>query len=145
VRGGSRPGAGGKRPGAGRKKGSPNKASAARELAAQASGMTPRDVMLAAMRHWWGLAEKHKGDRKLNEQYLRCAVSAAKDLAPYIHPKAATVPSSDEPAQKTRITVEVTGGLPQGSTPEKPEGDNYSEVPPEELTWTTQPRRPPFS
>jgi hypothetical protein len=28
--------------------------------------------------------------------------------------------------------VEVIGGLPSGSTPEKPEGDNYSDVPPEE-------------
>ena len=30
------------------------------------------------------------------------------------------------------IRLEVTGGLPSGSTPEKPDGDNYSEVPPEE-------------
>jgi hypothetical protein len=28
--------------------------------------------------------------------------------------------------------VEVIGGLPRGSTPEKPEGDDYSDVPPEE-------------
>jgi transposase-like protein len=28
--------------------------------------------------------------------------------------------------------IEVMGGLPSGSTPEKPEGDNYSDVPPEE-------------
>ena len=28
--------------------------------------------------------------------------------------------------------VEIVGGLPKGSTPEKPEGDDYSEIPPEE-------------
>jgi hypothetical protein len=33
------------------------------------------------------------------------------------------------------IRVIVEGGLPQGSTPEKPEGDNYSDVPPEEAPW----------
>jgi hypothetical protein len=125
---------GGKRPGAGRKKHVPNKASAARELEAQASGMTPRDVMLAAMRHWWGLAEKHKGNRTLNEHYLRGAVAVAKDLAPYLHPRiSTTVPApSDTPPQRTRVVVEVIGGLPVGSTPERPEGTEYSEVPPEE-------------
>jgi hypothetical protein len=40
------------------------------------------------------------------------------------------VPASDEVPKK--IIVEIVGGLPVGSTPEKPEGDNYSEVPPEE-------------
>ena len=125
---------GGKRPGSGRKKNSPNKASAAREMEAQASGMTPRDVMLAVMRQWWTLAEKHKGNRKLNEHYLRGAVAVAKDLAPYLHPRiSATVPApSDTPPQRTRVVVEVIGGLPVGSTPERPEGTEYSDVPPEE-------------
>jgi hypothetical protein len=132
MRGGSRPGSGGKRPGSGRKKNSPNKASAAREQEAQATGMTPRDVMLAAMRHWWGLAEKHRGNRKLNEHYLRGAVAVAKDLAPYIHPRiSATVPAPDA-SPRTRVVVEVIGGLPVGSTPENPGGTHYSEVPPEE-------------
>jgi hypothetical protein len=123
---------GGKRPGAGRRKHVPNKASAVREQEAQATGLTPRDVMLAAMRHWWGLAEKHKGNRKLNESYLLRAVAVAKDLAPYLHPRiSATVPAPDAP-QRTRVVVEIIGGLPVGSTPEKPEGTEYSEVPPEE-------------
>jgi hypothetical protein len=104
--------------------------------------MTPIAVMLAAMRHWWALAEKHKRSRKLNEQYLRGAVSVAKDLAPYIHPKiAATAPSSgssDEPTQRASLTIEIIGGLPRGSTPEKPEGDNYSDVPDEEPAWTAR-------
>jgi hypothetical protein len=59
---------GGKRPGAGRKK-----ASAAREL--EATGLTPRDVMLAAMRQLWALAQNNKNNRKLNEHYVRAAVA----------------------------------------------------------------------
>jgi hypothetical protein len=61
---------GGKRPGAGRRKGIPNKASAARELEAQATGLTPCDVMLDAMRQLWVLAQKNKNNRKLNEHYV---------------------------------------------------------------------------
>jgi hypothetical protein len=30
------------------------------------------------------------------------------------------------------VRVEISGGLPKGSRPDKPEGDEYSEVPPEE-------------
>jgi hypothetical protein len=124
---------GGKRPGSGRKKNSPNKASAAREQEAQATGLTPRDVMLAAMRQLWALAEKHKRNPKLNEHYVRGAVAVAKDLAPYLHPRiSSTVPAPDAPPRK--VVVEIIGGLPPGSTPEKPEGDNYPDVPPEEPT-----------
>ncbi len=35
--------------------------------------------------------------------------------------------------------VVVEGGLPKGSTPEKPEGDDYSDVPPEEPGWASPP------
>jgi len=124
---------GGKRPGAGRKKHVPNKASAAREQEAQATGLTPRDVMLAAMRQLWDLAEKNKRNRKLNEHYIRGAVDVAKHLAPYLHPRiSSTVPPPDTTPRK--VVVEIIGGLPSGSTPEKPEGDNYPDVPPEEPT-----------
>jgi hypothetical protein len=56
-------------------------------------------------------------------------------------------PNSDEYAKTGSHTLRliVTGGLPPGSTPEKPEGDNYSDVPPEAAAWTAQPRRSPFS
>lgn len=123
---------GGKRPGAGRRKHVPNKASAAREQEVQATGLTPRDVMLAAMRQLWDLAEKNKRNRKLNEHYVRGAVDVAKNLAPYVHPRiSSTVPASDAPPTK-HLVVEIIGGLPVGSTPEKPEGTEYSEVPLEE-------------
>jgi hypothetical protein len=110
----------------------------------QATGMSPRDVMLAAMRHWWDLSAEYKakGNRRLGDQYLGRAVAAAKDLAPFIHPKAGGAPSPDDPAP--RVHLIITGGLPEGSTPDKPEGDNYSEVPPEQPAWTTRPSKSPF-
>jgi hypothetical protein len=39
---------------------------------------------------------------------------------------------ADGPIAEFVHRVIVEGGLPRGSTPEKPEGDNYSDVPPEE-------------
>src|SRR5215475_205426 len=122
---------GGKRPGAGRRKNVPNKASAAREQEAQGTGLTPRDVMLEAMRQLWALAQKNKKNRKLNEHYIRAAAAVAKDVGPYIHPRISSrVPASGAPP--TKLVVEIIGGLPVGSSPERPEGTEYSEVPPEE-------------
>jgi hypothetical protein len=124
---------GGKRPGSGRKKGIPNKVSAAREFAAQSSGETPADVLLGAMREFWGLAQKSTNTRKRSE-YLRAAAAIARDSAPYFHARrVSTANPPDAPA--ARVVVEVIGGLPRGSTPEKPEGDDYSDVPPEEARW----------
>jgi hypothetical protein len=120
---------GGKRPGSGRKKGIPNKASAAREFAAQSSGETPADVLLGAMREFLGLAKKSTNVRKRSE-HLRAAAAIARDAAPYFH--ARRVSTANLPDAPARVVVEVIGGLPVGSTPEKPEGDDYSDVPPEE-------------
>jgi hypothetical protein len=123
---------GGKRTGAGRKKNVPNRASASREREAAASGATPLDVMLKSMRLLSALADESANDKKQFEHYIRAAAAVAKDVAPYIHPRLSTVDQSpiDRPQ---KITVTVIGGLPVGSTPEKPEGTEYSEVPPEEL------------
>lgn len=68
-------GRGGARPGAGRKKGSTTKKT--REIAekAIASGMTPLDVMLEAMR------DAYRAGGAV------AAAEFAKDAAPYIHPK----------------------------------------------------------
>jgi hypothetical protein len=123
---------GGKRPGAGRKKHVPNKASAAREQEAQATGLTPRDVMLAAMRQLWALAEKNKRNRRLNEHYVRGAVDVARNLAPYIHPRISTTAAAPDTPLKKHLVIEIIGGLPIGSTPENPQGTHYSDVPPEE-------------
>ncbi|MFY9958916.1 hypothetical protein [Bradyrhizobium sp.] len=121
---------GGRRAGSGRKKNSPNKASAKREREAAASGATPRDVMLMSMRSLWALADENKKDKKAFEHYIRAA-AVAKDAAPYFHPRLSTVDQA-QGAGGTTIRVHVTGGLPVGSTPERPEGTEYSEVPPEE-------------
>lgn len=109
----------------------PNRASANRERAAAASGATPLDVMLKSMRLFLALADESANDKKQFEHYIRAAAAVAKDVAPYIHPRLSTVEQSatDKPE---KIIVQVIGGLPVGSTPERPEGTEYSEVPPEE-------------
>lgn len=70
---------GGARPGAGRKKGVHNRASAAREAEVKASGKTPLDVMIDTMRELY----------EANEKVAACAI--AKDAAPYIHPRLASL------------------------------------------------------
>jgi hypothetical protein len=73
---------GGARPGAGRPPGSKNHRSA--EVARQATeaGITPIEVMLSAMRDLWdeGTAEAK-----------REAARIAKDAAPYVHPRLASI------------------------------------------------------
>ncbi len=61
----------------GRKKGTPNRATAAKEAAIAASGMTPLDYMLAVMRD-------SRADYEVR-------LDAAKGAAPYVHPKLAQV------------------------------------------------------
>ena len=122
---------GGKRPGAGRKKNVPNRASANREREAAASGATPLDTMLKAMRVLSALADECANDKKQYEHFIRAAAGIAKDAAPFIHPRLSTV-EQPQGAGTTTIRLHVTGGLRVGSTPENPEGTEYSEVPPEE-------------
>ncbi|NEU95661.1 hypothetical protein [Bradyrhizobium uaiense] len=123
---------GGKRPGAGRKKGVPNKATAARERAVAASGSTPLDVMIKAMRNFEALANECVSNKKRFEYYLRAAVAVAKDAAVYVHPRVVPTGGADAGVTEVVHRVEVTGGLPIGSNPERPEGSEYSDVPPEE-------------
>lgn len=61
----------------GRQKGTPNKATAAREAAVKASGLTPLEYMLKIMRN-----------RKLPRDVR---LDAARSAAPYVHPKRASV------------------------------------------------------
>ncbi len=74
---------GGKRVGAGRKKGNPNRASAAREAAIAASGLTPLDYMLTTMRD--------------EGKPLALRLDMAKAAAPYVHPRLASVEQTGEP------------------------------------------------
>lgn len=68
---------GGKRAGAGRKPGSPNKASAARQAAVKASGITPLDYMLKVMRN-----------KRVD---LATRLEAAGKAAPYVHPRLSSI------------------------------------------------------
>ena len=68
---------GGNRPGAGRKKGIPNRASAAREAAIAASGLTPLEYMLTTMRD--------------ETKPVALRLDMAKAAAPYVHPRLASV------------------------------------------------------
>lgn len=122
----------GKRAGAGRKRNSPNKASAQREREAAASGATPLDVLLKSMRSLLVLADESANDKKQFERYLRAAAGVAKDAAPYVHSRFSTIDQSMV-NRPHKMIVEVIGGLPKGSTPERPEGTEYDEVPPEEV------------
>ena len=68
---------GGSRQGAGRKRGTANKASAARQAAVKASGLTPLDYMLSVLRD--------------DKQDLATRLDAAYKAAPYVHPKLASI------------------------------------------------------
>lgn len=85
---------GGKRHGAGRKKGARNKASAAREAAIAASGLTPLQYMLALMRD--------------ETQPVAVRLEMAKAAAPYVHPRLAAVAHTGEADVPTEhhLTVE---------------------------------------
>lgn len=71
---------GGPREGAGRKPGTPNRASAEREAAIKASGLTPLDYMLNVLRDDMQPAERRD--------------EMAKAAAPYVHPKLASIEQS---------------------------------------------------
>ena len=74
---------GGKRPNAGRKAGTPNKASAAREEAVKASGLSPLDYMLKTFRD--------------SKQPVNIRLDAAKAAAQYVHPKLSAVTLKGDP------------------------------------------------
>lgn len=79
--------------GAGRKKNTPNKANALREARIAASGVTPLDVMIQDMRFHYDLYQEAMANRDLAtaKTELKEARDAAKDAAPYTHPRLAAV------------------------------------------------------
>jgi hypothetical protein len=112
---------GGRRPGAGRPVGSKNQRTAEIARAAAESGITPIEVMLGAMRELWaqGTAEAK-----------REAAEIAKDAAPYIHPRLASIdqtikedrPFAVVPGQLSIEEWQVTYG-PQAALEDKSSGD----------------------
>jgi hypothetical protein len=79
--------------------------------------------MLKSMRLLLALADESANDKKQFEHYIRAAAAVAKDVAPFIHPRLSTVEQSAV-SRPNKTLVEVIGGLPVGSTPEKP-GDMF--------------------
>jgi hypothetical protein len=73
---------GGKRPGAGRRPGSKNQRSAEITQQAASDGITPIEVMLAAMRDFWAEG---------TPEAKREAAIIARHAAPYVHPRLASI------------------------------------------------------
>jgi hypothetical protein len=101
---------GGPREGSGRKQGSPNKATAARQAAVAASGVTPLEVMLANMRFHHQQAEELIGLLSAAEspeakiqllgeivRQRQIAQRCAADAANYVHPKLASIQHGEDP------------------------------------------------
>jgi hypothetical protein len=93
---------GGARNGAGRKKGGSNEKTKARieraERAIEKAGVTPLEIMLLAMQQDWAKANNETledGARAIHRQH---ALNAAKDAAPYVHPKLQPVDGSGNTA-----------------------------------------------
>jgi hypothetical protein len=94
---------GGKRPGAGRRPGTLSKKTVARQQLASAAverGITPLDLMLKRMRFHNAVADREvgKGDRAdqgIIGEALRAAHEAAKDAAPYVHPRLSAIEHMD--------------------------------------------------
>ncbi len=75
----------------GRKKGIPNRATSAKAAEIESSGLTPLDFMLAVLR-----------DTE-NDKAMRLA--AAKDAAPYVHPKLANIELSGKDGGPLNVSV----------------------------------------
>lgn len=113
---------GGARPGAGRPKGSPNKATQWRQAQVAATGATPLEVMIEAMRHHLAVARQAQavGDVKIAGAALRQAADLAAQAAPYVHPRLTAVQHSGHnggPVEVVRrVIVDVQDpGNPDGT------------------------------
>lgn len=86
---------GGKRPGAGRKPNTPNKATQDRQAKVASGGATPLDVLLDGMRFHHKIAQMAVAadppEAKVAALALKEAREFARDAAPYVHPRLATV------------------------------------------------------
>jgi len=90
---------GGRRRGAGRPLGSKNKRTAEIARAAAESGITPIEVMLGTMRELWALG---------TPEAKREAAEIAKDAAPYIHPRLASIDQAISESRPFAIMLETS-------------------------------------
>jgi hypothetical protein len=116
---------GGKRLGAGRKWGRLNERTVARQqLAASAAkeGISPLEVMLRRMRHYYALAEREmrkgeEADRHIIDAALKAANESAKDAAPFLHPRLSAIehtgtPIDDAITEFLKLIDGTSKGLP---------------------------------
>lgn len=75
----------------GRQKGTPNKATAAKRAAIEASGLTPLDYMLSVLRD--------------ETQSQEARMDAAKAAAPYVHPRLSTIEAKTDSAHSGQLTI----------------------------------------
>lgn len=96
---------GGARPGSGRKKGS--KSTKTREIAerAAASGISPLEVMIETMRHFYDLAQKALSDTE-KAKWLSSASEHAHDAAPFMHPRLQPVDGRGSTDQVINIIIQ---------------------------------------
>lgn len=103
---------GGKRAGAGRPHGAKNKTTIKREQLVEDLGDTPIMIMLDEMRYHYDVAqnERKKGAKARPDivcEALAMARSAAKDVAPYIHPKLQAVTLGGNPDDATPVPIRI--------------------------------------
>jgi hypothetical protein len=142
---------GGKRPGAGRKRGRLNERTVARQqLAASAAkeGISPLEVMLKRMRYYDSVAERElkkgdEADRRIIDSALKASSEAAKDAAPFVHPRLSAIEHSGSPvdaiAEMLMLISGETKGLPdQSKIPPDPEIIDVTPMP-----LAPEPQAPP--
>lgn len=98
---------GGARPGAGKRKGVPNKANAERLARCQASGETPFDALIEAMRYHLKRARdavKVESHKEAADEYAHSSRNA-KDAAPYVHARLAAVEHSGADGSPIKIVI----------------------------------------
>lgn len=95
----------------GRKKDTPNKRTTERYKALEAGGPMPLDIMLGAARHLW--AKTHQGD-DVDLSIFERTSSLAKDAAPYVHARLASVQHAGPGGGAIPIaSVDLTNASPE--------------------------------
>lgn len=103
-------GHGGARPNSGRKKGVLNQRSSEISARAAEEGLLPLEIMLVLMREFYDEAVQLAHAEVINTNALReaqmRAYEAAKDAAPYCHPRLAQVKHDGETDNKLQIVLQ---------------------------------------
>lgn len=101
---------GGVRPNSGRKPGSKNTKTREIAEAAAKSGITPLEVMIETMRHFYNLAVKAISDTE-KAKHLSAAADHAKDAAPFMHPRLQPVDGRGSTDLNINIIIQKLGDV----------------------------------